>query len=43
MDVTLDSLQQKKKQEIIVELRENGTVDTYSIFAKMEELFGITE
>ncbi len=43
MDITLDSLNQKKKREIIVELRENGTVDTYSIFARMEELFGVTE
>lgn len=43
MDVTLDSLEKKKVCEIIVELLPNGTVDSYSIFAKMEELFGVTE
>ena len=43
MDVTLDSLEKKKVSEIIVELLPNGTVDSYSIFAKMEELFGVTE
>ena len=43
MDVTLDSLEKKKVSEIIVDLLPNGTVDSYSIFAKMEELFGVTE
>lgn len=43
LDITLDSLEKKKVQEIKVELRDNGTVDSYSIFAKMEEILGVRE
>ncbi len=43
MDITLDSLKKKKVNQINVELRPNGTVDSYSIFAKLEELFGVTQ
>lgn len=43
MNMVIDSLNQKKINEIVVELRENGTVDTYSIFAKIEEVLGVTE
>ena len=39
MDITLDTLKKKKVNQINVELRPNGTVDSYSIFAKLEELF----
>ena len=39
----LDSMNAKKKQEIVVELKENGTVDSYSIFSKMEDILGVTE
>lgn len=43
MDITLDTLKKKKVNQINVELRPNGTVDSYSIFAKLEELFGVTQ
>ena len=43
MNVILDSISAKKKQEITVNLMENGTVDSYSIFSKMEEILGVTE
>lgn len=43
MDITLDSLEKKKVQEITVELLPNGTVESYSIFAKMEEILGVRE
>lgn len=43
MDITLDTLKKKKVNQITVELRPNGTVDSYSIFAKFEELFGVTQ
>lgn len=43
LDITLDSLEKKKVQEIKVELCDNGTVDSYSIFAKMEEILGVRE
>ncbi len=43
MNVVLDSMNAKKKQEITVELKENGTVDSYSIFSKMEDILGVTE
>ena len=44
MNVILDSLHQKKLEEVIVDLREkDGTVDTYSIFARIEEVLGVTE
>lgn len=43
MNIVLDSINAKKKQEIIVDLKENGTVDSYSIFSKMEDILGVTE
>lgn len=43
LDVVLDSLGEKKVDEITVELNENGTVNTYSIFSKIEELMGVSE
>ena len=43
MNVMIDSLHQKKAEEIIVDLLPNGVVDTYSIFAKIEEVLGVTE
>ncbi len=43
MDMVLDSLNMQKKKEITVELRPNGTIDSYSIFAKLEEIFGVTQ
>lgn len=39
----IDTDAMKKVQEINVELKEDGTVDTYSIFSKMEEIFGVNE
>lgn len=43
MNVMIDSLHQKKVEEVIVDLLPNGVVDTYSIFAKIEEVLGVTE
>lgn len=43
LDVVLDSMGDRKVDEITVELNENGTVNSYSIFAKLEELMGVTE
>ena len=43
MNTVIDSLNQKKTDEVIVDLMPNGTVDTYSIFSKMEEILGVTE
>lgn len=43
MNVMIDSLHQKKVEEVIVDLLPNGVVDTYSIFAKFEEVLGVTE
>ena len=43
LNILIDSLNQKKFEEIIVELGDNGTVDSYSIFAKIEEVLGVTE
>ncbi len=43
MNVVLDSLNAKKRQEIIVDLKDNGIVDSYSIFSKMEDILGVTE
>lgn len=43
MNTVIDSLQQKKMDEISVDLLPNGVVDTYSIFAKIEEVLGVTE
>lgn len=41
MNVTIDSLNGKKVDEITVNLLENGIVDSYSLFAKIEELLGV--
>lgn len=43
LDIIIDSLGKKKVDEITVELNENGTVNSYSIFAKLEELMGVNE
>lgn len=43
MNIMIDSLHQKKVEEITVDLLPNGVVDTYSIFAKIEEVLGVTE
>lgn len=43
LDVIIDSMGQKKIDEITVELNENGTVNSYSIFSRIEELMGVTE
>lgn len=43
MNIIIDSLNQRKVEEVIVDLREDGTVDSYSIFAKIEEVLGVTE
>jgi hypothetical protein len=43
MNIVIDSLNQKKVEEVTVDLREDGTVDSYSIFAKIEEVLGVTE
>lgn len=43
MDMVLDSLNMQMKKEITVELRPNGTIDSYSIFAKLEEILGVTQ
>ncbi len=43
LDVIIDSMGQKKIDEITVELNENGTVNSYSIFAYLEELMGVIE
>jgi len=43
MNIVLDSVNAKKKQEITVKLKDDGTVDSYSIFSKMEEILGVTE
>lgn len=42
-NVIIDTSSAKKIEEITVELNEDGTVDTYSIFTKMEDLLGVTE
>lgn len=42
-NVIIDTSSAKKMEEITVELKEDGTVDTYSIFSKMEDLLGVTE
>lgn len=41
MSVTIDSLNGKKVDEITVDLLENGVVDSYSLFSKIEELLGV--
>jgi len=43
LDVVIDSMGVKKIDEITVELNENGTVNSHSIFARIEELMGVTE
>ena len=43
MNILIDSLNQKKVEEIDVELKDDGTVDSYSIFSKIEEVLGVTE
>lgn len=43
MNTIVDSLNQKKTEEIIVDLLPNGTVDSNSIFARIEEILGIIE
>ena len=42
MSVTIDSLDGKKVDEVTVNLQENGIVDSYSFFSKIEELLGVT-
>lgn len=42
MSVTIDSLNGKKVDEVTVNLHENGIVDSYSLFSKIEELLGVT-
>jgi hypothetical protein len=43
MSITLDSLDGKKLDEITVDLLNNGIVDSYSIFSKIEGILGVTE
>ncbi len=43
MSVVIDSLKGKRMEEVTVNLTENGTVDSYSLFAKIEEVLGVTE
>ena len=43
MSILLDSMNGKKVDEITVDLKENGIVDSYSIFSKLEELLGVNE
>jgi hypothetical protein len=43
MGVLLDSMNGKKVDEITVDLKENGVVDSYSFFSKVEELLGVCE
>lgn len=43
MDVMIDSLEGKKIDEVAVNLTSTGVVDSHSIFAKFEELLGVTE
>lgn len=40
MDMLIDTYCPKKIKEINVELKEDGTVDTYSIFKRMEKILG---
>ena len=42
MSVTIDSLNGKKVDEVTVNLHENGIVDSYSLFSKIEEILGVT-
>lgn len=43
MSTIIDSLNGKRVEEVIVNLTPNGVVDTYSIFARIEEVLGVTE
>lgn len=43
MNITIDSLGGKRIEEVSVELTPNGIVDSYSIFAKIEEVLGVIE
>lgn len=43
MSVMIDSLKGKRVEEVTVDLTPNGVVDSYSIFAKIEEVMGVTE
>lgn len=43
MSVMIDSLKGKRVEEVTVDLTPNGIVDSYSIFAKIEEVMGVTE
>lgn len=43
MSVIIDSLKGKRVEEVTVDLTPNGVVDSYSIFAKIEEVMGVTE
>lgn len=43
MNVIIDSLGGKRINEVTVDLTPNGVVDSYSIFAKIEEVLGVTE
>lgn len=42
MNVTIDSLNGKKVDEVIVNLQENGIVDSDSMFSQFEKLIGVT-
>lgn len=43
MNIIIDSLGGKRIEEVVVDLTPNGIVDSYSIFAKIEEVLGVTE
>ncbi len=43
MNIMIDSLGGKRIEEVSVELTPNGIVDSYSIFAKIEEVLGVIE
>lgn len=43
MSVMIDSLKQKKIEEVEVDLRRDGTVDSYSLFALIDEILGVNE
>lgn len=43
MSIMIDSLKGKRMEEVTVNLTPNGVVDSYSIFAKIEEVLGVTE
>lgn len=43
MNIIIDSLNGKRVDEVTVNLTPAGTVDSYSIFAKIEEVLGVTQ